>query len=236
MIVRSIKTRIFKEGEDLAQFITEHIKTLSEKSVLVITSKIVALSEKRTAIIKDVRSKEKIIKRESDFALPTRHVWMTIKENMVMASAGIDESNADGKVILLPKDSYKAAKNLLIKMKSKYKVRELAILITDSRTLPFRSGVTGVALGYAGLKGIKDYAGKEDIFGRKFKFSKVNMADSLATAAVLTMGEGAEQMPLAVIKGVKVEFTDKVDRDEVAINIEDDMYLPMISKYRKFKK
>src|SRR6185369_10169333 len=138
------------------------------KSVVVVTSKIVALSENRTAIAGDEKMKEKLIRQESQFAVRTKYVWLTIKDGMVMASAGIDESNANGKLILLPKDSFKAADTLRKQLQKKYKVTQLGVLITDSRTMPLRSGITGVALGYAGFKGIKDYVGLPDIFGRKF--------------------------------------------------------------------
>lgn len=105
-----------------------------------------------------------------------------------MASAGIDESNANGKLVLLPKDSFKTARFLRDKLRQKYGVRHLGVLITDSRTTPLRAGVTGVALGYAGFRGVKDYRGTPDIFGRKFKFSRTDVADSLATAAVFAIG------------------------------------------------
>ncbi|MEK7642557.1 MAG: coenzyme F420-0:L-glutamate ligase [Patescibacteria group bacterium] len=235
MIITPIKTRIFQEGENLFKFITDYFKKISEGSVIVVTSKIVALSEKRTAIVKNIRTKEELIRKESTIAIPTKYVWMTIKDNMIMASAGIDESNADGKVILLPKDSFKAARVLRNQLKKKYKIKNLGVVITDSRTVPFRSGVAGVAMGYAGFRGLKDYTGKLDIFGRKFKYAKVNVADCLATSAILVMGEGAERRPLAVITVASVEFCQNVRRKELEINIEDDMYLPLFAKLKKLK-
>ena len=230
MIIRPIKTRVFQEGDDLFVFITDYFKKIPEKSVVVVTSKIVALGEKRTAVVESVQAKEKLIRRESEFAIPTKYVWLTIKDGMVMASAGIDESNANGKLILLPKDSFKTARLLRQKLQQEYGVRQLGVLITDSRTLPLRVGVTGVALGYAGFRGIKDYRGRPDIFGRKFKFSRTNVADGLATAAALVMGEGNEQQPLALIEKVPIEFCDKVRRKELHIDIRDDMYRPLFSK------
>ena len=233
MNIKPIKTRVFQEGENLFTFITGYFKKIPERSVIVITSKIVALAEKRTAVIKNSRTKERLIRAESEFALPTKYVWLTVKDGMVMASAGIDESNANGKLILLPKDSFKAARLLRQKLQKKYGVKHLGVLITDSRTLPLRAGVTGVALGYAGFRGLKDYRGRSDIFGRKFHFSRVNIADSLATAAVLIMGEGNEQRPLAIIKNAPVEFCHKTSRRELQISIKDDMYRPLFLKLSK---
>lgn len=233
MITRPIKTRVFQEGDDLFAFITDYFRKIPEKSVVVITSKIVALAEKRTAIAENIKTKEKLIRAESEFAIPTKYVWLTVKDGMVMASAGIDESNANDKLVLLPKDSFKTARFLRNKLQKHYDIKHLGILITDSRTIPLRAGVTGVALGYAGFRGVKDYRGTPDIFGRKFKFSRTNVADSLATAAVFVMGEGNEQQPLAIIENVPIEFCDKIHRKELHIDIQDDMYRPLFLKLSK---
>src|SRR3989344_2472484 len=224
MKVRPIKTRIFKEGESLPLFVYEHIKSLQEGSIIVVTSKIIALSEKRTAVAENPGTKDTLIHSESDFAVRTKYVWLTLKDGMLMASAGIDESNANGKLILLPKDSFKTASELRKALKRKYKIKKLGVLVTDSRTMPLRAGVIGVALGYAGFKGARDYRGKPDIFKRKFIFSRTNVADSLATTAVLVMGEGNEQQPLAIIQQAPVEFCEKTNRKELIIDPADDVH------------
>ncbi|MEK7169606.1 MAG: coenzyme F420-0:L-glutamate ligase [Patescibacteria group bacterium] len=235
MIIQPIKTRIFQEGDDLFLFITDYFKKLSEKSVIVVTSKIAALAEKRTAVVENIKMKEKLIRAESELAIPTKYAWLTVKDGMVMASAGIDESNANGKLILLPKDSFKTARFLREKLQKHFRVKHLGVLITDSRTIPLRAGVTGVALGYAGFRGVKDYRGTPDIFGRKFKFSRTNVADSLATSAVLVMGEGNEQQPLAIIEKASMEFSSKVHREELHIDLQEDMYFPLFSRLSKLK-
>lgn len=233
MNVVPIKTRVFKEGDDLFRFIVNHISTIPNGSVLAVTSKIVALSECRTANLAD---KKKLIKEESDWAMRTKYVWLTIRKGLVMASAGIDESNARGKLILLPLDSFKTALELQNKLKKHYRIKKFGVVITDSRIFPLRNGVVGVAMGYAGFKGIKDYTGTPDIFGRKFHFSKVDVADSIATAAVLTMGEGRERQPLAIIKNAPVEFTKRISTRELEINIADDLYRPLFEQVKKFPK
>jgi len=235
MIIKPIKTRIFEEKENLLSFVTSYFKKIPEKSVVVITSKIVALSEGRTAEIENEKTKEELIRRESDLALRTEHVWLTIKDGVVMASAGIDESNADGKLILLPRNSFKTAVDLRKKLQKKYKVKNLGVLIVDSRTMPLRAGVVGSALGYAGFRGIKEYAGSRDLFGRKFKFSRTNVADGLATGAVLTMGEGRERQPLVLITGAPIKFSDRISRAELKIDIKNDMYRPLFVRFCKTK-
>ncbi|MCF7833909.1 MAG: coenzyme F420-0:L-glutamate ligase [Candidatus Pacebacteria bacterium] len=233
MKIQPIKTRVFKENENLVEFIKRYIKKLPEKSIIVVTSKIVALSEGRIAICKDEEEKIKLIKKESDFAIKTKYVWLTIKDGMVMSSSGVDESNANGKIILLPKDSFRSADLLRREFKKIFKIKQLGVLITDSRLFPLRAGVVGVALGYAGFKGIRNYVGKKDIFGRKLKMSKTDIADSLATSAVLCMGEGKEQYPLALVLDVPVEFVNKVNKKELIINPREDIYQPLFEKIKK---
>ncbi|MES2409413.1 MAG: coenzyme F420-0:L-glutamate ligase [Patescibacteria group bacterium] len=229
MIVKPIKTRIFNENEDLISFIKTYINKLKENSVLVITSKIVALAEGGTIIVMSKKEKEAIMRKESKAVIKTKIVNLTLKDGMLMAGAGIDESNANGKLVLLPRDSFKVANELHQKLKKIYKIKNLGIIITDSRTFPLRAGVIGVTTGFAGFKGIRDYRGRPDIFGRKMQFSRTNNADCLATAAVFLMGEADETCPLAIIEGAPLEFIDqKTRRNALSISIESDMYKPLL--------
>ncbi len=233
MQIRAFKTKIFLENEDLISFILRYIKKIPEESVLVVTSKIVALSEGGVVTCKNRKEKTKLIKQESDFALKTKFVWLTIKDNMVMSNAGIDESNAKGKLILLPKDSFQVADEIRKKLRKIFKVKKLGVLVTDSRVFPLRAGIVGVALGYAGFKGVRDYRGKKDIFGRALNFSRTDVADSLATAAVLCMGEGKEQQPLALITSAPIQFVEKINKKELEIKVKDDLYLPLFGSIIK---
>jgi coenzyme F420-0:L-glutamate ligase len=230
MEITPVKTEIFKEGDDIIDFVAKHIPYLKEKTILVITSKIVALAERRTAIIEDKKTKEKLIRQESDFAVCTKFCWLTIKDGMIMASAGIDESNAKGKLIMLPKDSFKSAQKFRKILQKKYNVKNIGVIITDSRTTPLRAGVMGAAIGYAGFKGARDYRDKKDIFGKKLKISRTDVAGSLAAAAVLVMGEGKERQPLAIIKNASIKFCKKTNKKELFIDPKEDMYRPLLKK------
>jgi F420-0:gamma-glutamyl ligase len=96
-----------------------------------------------------------------------------------------------------------------------------------------RWGVTGMSLAHSGFGALKNYIGEKDLFGREFKFEKLNIADSLAASAVLVMGEGSEQTPLAIIEDLpQVEFLERnptnEELKELKINIEDDLYAPLL--------
>lgn len=230
MIITPIKTNIFQPGQDLTDFIFKHVKKIKNNSLLVVTSKIVSLSEKRFINSYTPQEKNKIIKQESEAMIKSGAFWLSLKDHQIMASAGVDESNADGRLILLPQNSFKTANRLRQKLIKHYKIKHLGVLITDSRVLPLRLGVVGMALGYAGFRGLKDYRGKLDIFGRKFSHSLVDIPDCLATASILVMGEGAEQQPLCIIQNPPITFCNATPRNELNINPQEDLYYPLLKK------
>jgi F420-0:gamma-glutamyl ligase len=133
MNIQPVKTRIFRELEELIPFIVEHIPHWEDGSILVVTSKIVALAEGRTRVAATPEEREQIIADESDFVLRTKYTWLTLKDGTVMCSAGIDESNADGKIILLPQDSYVAAEMLRNQLRAHYNIKTLGTLTTACR-------------------------------------------------------------------------------------------------------
>jgi len=224
MKVKAIRTRLFKPGEKLSDFLDQYFRRPAEGDILIITSKIVALAEKRFVTGATEAGKRRIIRRESDLVIPTRYVYLTLKDGMIMANAGADESNADGALILLPRDSFRTAAAIRAQFRKRFGLRKLGVIITDSRCLPRRAGTVGVALGYAGFRGLKDYRRCRDLFGRPFRYSRIDIADSLATAAVLLMGEGDERQPLALISGAPVEYAERVSRNELKISGRDDLY------------
>ena len=236
MFVEPIHTRIFETGESLCNFIVRFVPKVKEKTILVVTSKIVALSQGRVIPGKiSEKEKEKWIKKESDRYIKTKWCYLTLANGHWCANAGIDQSNAkSGGLILWPKNPYNVAEHLRKNLQKYYLVKNLGVVITDSRIFPLRAGVHGVAIGYAGFKGLRNYIGTKDLFGRRLKMTKTNIADSLATAAVLAMGEGNEQTPLAIIEGANIVFTSsRIRTNELRINPKDDMYRPIFERRKK---
>ncbi len=159
----------------------------------------------------------------------------TIKNNIFIPAAGIDESNADGYYILWPKDVQATAKQLWIWLRKKYKVKNLGVIITDSHTIPLRRGVLGISLAHYGFNPLKDYRDKPDLFGRLFKMAQTNIADGLAAASVVVMGEGSEATPLCLITDIPwVKFVtkpviSKLPFSSFEIKTKEDMYYPLFS-------
>ena len=131
----------------------------------------------------------------------------------VMANAGIDESNIrhDGpadRVLLLPHDPDGSAAKLKQSLDQAFGV-SIGVLINDSFGRPWRNGVVGVALGAAGLPSLVDRVGAPDLFGRKMKMTEIAVADELAAAASLLMGQAAEGQPAVVVRGFQVDAPDR---------------------------
>ena len=227
MQVNAVHTDVFEEGTDLVRFILRFIPHVQENTVLAVSSKIVALWKNSTMPYESAAQKEALIKQYSESSLKTPLAWLTIKDGMVMTNAGIDESNANGKLIFLP-DCYACANELCGALKQQWHVQNLGVVITDSMILPLRAGVIAAAVGYSGFKGVKDLRGKPDIFGKPLQTTLVDVADSLATAAALVMGEANEQCPLCVIENSLVEFVEKTDRNELKYPETDDLYTPLL--------
>ena len=232
--VSAIKTSVFKTKENLNHFITRHLpKKIPENSIIVITSKIVSLAEKRV-VSKNSIEKVTLIKRESDYFLGevAYGCHLTIKHGLFIPAAGIDESNSENsEYILFPIDPFKSAQNICEFLRKYFGVEKLGVIITDSHTTPLRKGVTGISLSHWGFKGLKNLIGKKDLFGRELKMTQINYADSLATAAVLLMGEADDACPLALIENAPVEFVETLEdydyENEMKIDVTQDLYYPI---------
>jgi len=232
----AVRTAVFQPRENLTAFIVRHITHMPEKCVLAVASKLFALWKGEILPYENARQKETLIRRESSAALKTPLAWLTVKDGMVMTNAGIDESNADGKLLLLPPDGYALAETLRRELCAAWGIKELGVLVTDSMILPLRAGVTATAVAYAGFKGVRDLRGTPDIFGKPLEVTLVDAADSLAAAAALCMGEGSEQSPLCVIENAPVEFRPGADADEIKYPVENDLYTPLFCAAGLIKK
>lgn len=221
----SIKTPLFRHGSNLIKFLLDNIPQLQERDILVITSKIVALSQGQTGSLE--KKKELIIKESKRF-IETPWALLTLTDDGWCINAGVDESNADNEIILPPKRPQVIARQVQKKLAEKFRLKHFGALITDTKSVPLRVGTVGRAIAYAGFQPLKSYIGKKDLFGKKSRFTKSNIADALAATAVLIMGEGDEQIPLVIIKNAPVEFTNKIKgqrkMDSLSLLPDNDIY------------
>jgi coenzyme F420-0:L-glutamate ligase/coenzyme F420-1:gamma-L-glutamate ligase len=157
---------------------------------------------------KDARVVELIL-QESNEVLRTRvgAIIVEHKQGFVCANAGIDHSNVAGVgdaveewVLLLPAEPDRSAEKMRAAVKSKTG-KQVGILIIDSHGRAWRNGTVGVAIGIAGIPGLEDLRGKPDLFGYTLQVTQVGVADELAAAASLMMGQAAEGTPVVHVRG-----------------------------------
>ena len=214
-------------GADLAALLATALTDsgdLRVSDVLVVTQKIVSKAEGRYVDLatvlpraeaqelaattrKDPRLVELVLRestavvRSAPNVLITRH-----RSGHVMANAGIDRSNLDQArddwALLLPEDADASAADLRSKLAARLPVVP-AVLISDSFGRPWRYGVVNVAIGAAGLPALIDHRGNRDRAGRTLEVTQVALGDMIATAAGLAMGEAAEGIPAAIVRGVE---------------------------------
>lgn len=220
MEIIGIKTSIFQENENLLKFLLFNIPPLQSGDILAITSKVVALSQGRTGALKD---KEKLIKRESKKTIQTQWALLALTGDGWNINAGIDESNAKKNLILMPKNPFQVARIIQNKLKKHFSIKNLGVLITDTKSVPLRVGTVGRAVAYAGFRPLKSYIGKKDLFGRKSRLTESNIADALAASAVLMMGEGNEKVPVVILRGAPVNFGNS-RRVKLSLDPKKDIY------------
>ena len=124
------------------------------------------------------------------------------------ANAGIDRSNVaqsdgDETVLLLPSDPDRSAAQLRDAIQARLGMH-VGVVITDSHGRPFRQGTVGVAIGVAGLPAVWDRRGEPDLFGYELQHTDIGVADEIAAAAGLLMGQAAEGTPVVLVRGLKL--------------------------------
>ena len=125
------------------------------------------------------------------------------------------------------------ARNLWERIRETYGLREVAVVMADSHSLPMRRGTVGFSLGYWGFNPVKDYRGVADIFGKPLEVTVSNLADAIAAAAVLLMGEAGEQTPVVVGTNLVLEFSDAPEliqgQPAYTFELEEDLFGPLFS-------
>ena len=242
MKIIPIKTRIFNvKKDDIFSLLDDSLPILQEGDVIAITSKVLAIHQGRIVPISEVVNKDELIKSEAEKYIPrpagAKHsVVLTLKEYTIIPSAGIDESNADGHYILWPENVYELLQEIHSYLTKKFNIQNLGIISTDSKTVPLRTGVVGVSVGFWGFHPLKDYRGSKDLFGRVLQMSQTNLVDGLAATAVLAMGEGDEAIPLVVLRDVgHISFTNEDVRHELLIEPIEDLYYPLLKAFDEEK-
>ena len=223
---------LVRPGDDLCAILLDavHAQTaLRDGDVLVVAQKIVSKAEDRLVCLADVTPSAAAVALAAETEKDPRLVQLILDESVAVvrkrpgvlivrhrlgfvgANAGIDQSNVDhgtGEVaLLLPVDPDASAAALHRRILEETGKR-VGVVISDSTNRPWRLGTTAIAIGAAGMSVFDDRRGTSDLFGRELKITLVNRADSIATAAVLVMGETTERIPAAIVRGFPPESSE----------------------------
>lgn len=231
---------LVREGDDLAALIVAALdragERLADGDVLVVAQKIVSKSEGRTVRLssvvpseraaslaretgKDPRIVELILSESAEVVRHAREVIVVAHRlGYVMANAGIDQSNVDHEpgecALLLPRDPDASCAALRERLRERAGA-DVGVIVNDSHGRAWRNGTVGVALGVAGLPGLLDLRGRPDLFDRKLRITEVGLADELAAAASLLMGQADEGRPVVLVRGVPYPRRDGNARELV---------------------
>lgn len=220
---------LIRHGDDLADIVVNAIGrngiAIEDNDILVIAQKVVSKAEGRAVNLVTITPSERatelakqtdkdprvveLVLRESNEILRTRIGTIIVEHRLgfICANAGIDHSNVAGLgdsneewVLLLPAQPDHSAEEMRNHIQSKTGKR-IGILIIDSHGRAWRNGTVGVAIGIAGLPGVEDLRGKPDLFDFTLRITQVGVADELAAAASLVMGQAAEGTPVVHVRG-----------------------------------
>jgi len=214
-------------GDDLGTLLATAMRRMQiapqSGDILIVAQKVVSKAEGRIVNLKEVIPSARavalanevnkdarlveVILSESDEVVRHRRDILIVAHRLsfVMANAGVDQSNVESEdgeyVLLLPRDPDASAAALKTQLDREFGVN-LGILINDSFGRAWRNGVVGVAFGAAGIPALRDMAGTPDLFGRKMRVTEVAVADEIAAAASLLMGQAAEGQPAVHLRGL----------------------------------
>lgn len=235
------------KGDDLAVILGDALDASgyvpASDDVLVVTHKIVSKAEGRIVDLATVDPSEnarklaieteksaalcEVILRESHQVIKKRKGLIIAEHRlgMIMANAGIDRSNVEGaageeRVLLLPEDPDRSAAELADALTERFG-RPIAVIICDSVGRAWRQGVVGLALGAAGLPALMDLRGRTDLDGRPLEVTQVGVADQIASAAELLMGEADEGRPAVLVQGLRFEGEARPAQDLIRPAAED---------------
>jgi coenzyme F420-0:L-glutamate ligase/coenzyme F420-1:gamma-L-glutamate ligase len=194
---------------------------LQDGDILVLAQKIVSKAENRFKKLADVTISKDAVDLEHETAKDPALIQLILDESreilrvregliivehklgFVCANAGIDQSNVDreeGWVLLLPENPDRSAAEIRNELQESTGA-QLGILIIDSHGRAWRNGVAGIAIGLAGMPALADQRGLPDLSGRSLGITTVGVADELAAAASLMMGQANEGTPIVHVRG-----------------------------------
>jgi len=241
------KLPLIVKGDDLAKLICSAAKNqntpIQEGDIIVITHVAVSKAEGNIVNLDEVVPSEQALKISRQVGkdpalvevilrqtreivrLGPNSIITETKHGIVSANAGVDRSNVQGErnVVLLPENPDASARKIRDEIK-KLTGYTVAVIISDTHGRPFRMGEINVAIGVAGIQPIRDRRGERDLFGYVLRVKRTCVADELASAAELVIGQADEGVPVAIIRGYKFKVAESASITELTRPKEKDLF------------
>jgi coenzyme F420-0:L-glutamate ligase len=233
-----IPTKIIRQGDNLVDVILEALSNqgleIEDKDLLAIASKAVAVAQKRLVRLSSIKPSEKAMRLAEKYELEPSFVevvlreaekvyggvtkaLLTLKHNTLVANAGVDRKNApEGYAMLWPLNPFKSAEEIRREILAKTG-KHVGMLIVDSGIVPLRMGTTALAIGIAGFEPIRDCRVERDLYSKRVYITRHALADDLASAAHLIMGETTARIPAVLIRNAPVTFCEEFDPTSMTI-------------------
>lgn len=211
---------LIKEGDDIASIICENT-TIEDNDIVVIASTIVAKAEGRMFRLEDISPEERALAIASKHDLDARFVQAVLDRSKevlvdypiflvethnghVCIKAGIDESNVDiGHLADLPSNPDESTARIGSAIEQ-ITGKKISAILTDTNGRAFKIGQTGIAIGVYNIHPVKNWKGQKDLFGNILEITEEAIADEIAGAANLLMGEGDGGYPVVIIRGLEL--------------------------------
>jgi len=229
-----------RAGDELADLILNGVRRerlrLRSGDIVAVASKIVSTCEARyvkleathvTRAAKHLAARWRIDERlaaivtsEADRVVGgVNGFLLTIKNGFLVPNAGVDLKNSPpGTAMLWPRDPDRSARELRRILERRYN-NEIGVEIIDSHVTPLRLGTVGLAIGVSGFVPVLDHRGLRDIFGRRIRVTQANVADDVASAAHLLMGENAERIGAVLVRGVAVSPNARANGESARLSL-----------------
>lgn len=178
-------------------------------------------SDKDPALVEVVLREAESIIRMRNGSLITR-----TKHGLICANSGVDKSNVPGErtVALLPKDPDESARQIRQEIEKETE-KTVAVIISDTHGRPLRDGEINIAIGVAGIAPIRDRKGEKDLFNYVLKVKSTAVADELASAAELVIGQADEAIPTAIIRGYSYKKSERATAKDMLRPLEKEFFL-----------
>ncbi len=239
---------IIKPGDDLVKLTLEALESMGmspeDKDVYVYSHVIVSRSEGKLVDLNDVEPSRaalnfaeftgkdpkivEVVLRESRAIRRMSHgvIITETKHGFVCANAGVDKSNVPGETVVAPLPDAPDESAAIIRRKIKERSGcDVGVIVCDTHGRAHRDGEINITIGASGFEVIKDRRGEKDLFGYELKVKRTAVADELASAAELVIGQSDEAIPVALIRGYDIEFSDESRASQLVRPREKDLFI-----------